>query len=61
MNLKSLCEIVTDEDGDLRYEWDFGKGNVFTVFVFKNGKGLGFAGLIDGKRIHGQMEKREEK
>lgn len=45
-------EIAADRDGEILFEWDFGRRRVFSVSVGRDGT-LSFAGLFGYAKIHG--------
>jgi hypothetical protein len=54
----SLPEITADRDGEILFEWDGGRRQVFSVSVGRDGT-LTFAGLFGHTKIHGTEYLRE--
>jgi len=54
----SLPEITVDSDGEILFEWDRGRRQVFSVSVGRDGT-LTFAGLFGHSKIHGTEHLRE--
>jgi hypothetical protein len=46
-------DIAADTDGEILFEWDRGRRQVFTVSVGREGV-LSFAGLFGQEKIHGR-------
>jgi hypothetical protein len=54
----SLPNIVADTDGEILFEWDYGRRQVFSVSIGWNGT-LSYAGLFGDAKIHGTEPLRE--
>jgi hypothetical protein len=54
----SLPDITVDNDGEIIFEWDQGRRQVFSVSVGRDGT-LTFAGLFGHTKIHGTEHLRE--
>lgn len=51
-------DITVDTDGEILLEWDYGRRQVFSVSVGRDGT-LTFAGLFGHEKIHGTAHLRE--
>ena len=51
-------EIVPETDGDIMFEWDFGRRLVFSISIGRDGT-LTYAGLFGYRKIHGTEHLRE--
>jgi len=54
----SLPDITVDRDGEILFEWDQGRRQVFSISVGRDGT-LTFAGLFGHTKIHGTEHLRE--
>lgn len=55
----SRPEVLLDDDGEFRFEWDFGSRRVFSVAVGRDGT-LNIAGLFGYEVSHGEYTLGEE-
>lgn len=50
-----LPDVEIDDDGDLRFDWWFGKDKVLGLYITRDGK-LGYAGILGDKNDHGEID-----
>jgi hypothetical protein len=58
-NSVSLPDIAIDTDGEILFEWDSGRRQIFSISIGRDGT-LTFAGLFGHTKIHGIDHFREE-